>query len=208
VVTKVSAEMWADAKTQEAEDALAAKQQFQEACQDVTLSCMPEKPAPSTSARGGFTARGLVEAIVSEERTRAAERQALGGIAETALREQQLRDALARHEEGALSKPEFLATVRRIADRDAVRRAIVVLASASDDAALKDHLQIKESPATAAASPPEMSPAAPLIQAPASRWVMSNLELCLPLPPTKRMRSKPESSPAVDEVTERVLAAP
>lgn len=159
--------------------------------------------APPMLCRGfeySFTTRDLVEAIISEERTRAAERQAIGGMAETALREHQLRNSLAWHEQGALSKTKFLATVLRIADSEAVRRAIVVLTLASDDATVKDHLKIKASPptrppTTAAALPPEKSPAAPLMGLHAhpldSSCFMSRLELHMPLPPAKRARSKP-----------------
>jgi hypothetical protein len=49
-----------------------------------------------------------------------------------AKKEPTLRKALALHEYGQLSKDEFLSEVRRVADRAAVRRAIVALATASE----------------------------------------------------------------------------
>jgi hypothetical protein len=55
-----------------------------------------------------------------------------------AKKEPTLRKALALHEYGQLSKDEFLSEVRRVADRAAVRRAIVALATASEDAGLKE----------------------------------------------------------------------
>jgi len=88
------------------------------------ISCMAAAEAPQTD---DFTSRRLVDAIVLQLEPIAAVQQ-----------EPALRKVLVLHEAGHLSKEEFLKEVRRIADRSAVRRAIVALATASENASLKE----------------------------------------------------------------------
>jgi hypothetical protein len=88
-----------------------------------------------------FKARKLVEAILQQQ---------VEPVAATAQREQ-LERALERHESGELDKAAFLAEVRKLSDRDALRRAIVTLADASDDVRLRSTCGIKPIIATVGA---------------------------------------------------------
>jgi len=106
------------------------------------------------SAAQAVTARDLVDAILKAQR----QAPASGKQQPLAETEQKLRETLALHEAGTLSKEHFLAEVRRVADRNALRRAVLTMAVASVDAGTKHELLKKRSSAEAGLQAPSHPP--------------------------------------------------